>query len=625
MTYTFDQIRELVQQMETDQGPVLAKMRDILVRYEGDWVVPLPSVKTEPILPQLTPALIGEAIDQIALRASSVDPRINCPAVDHTRERGVRSQEYGRIRERALTATLDASRWSLGMRRLMRHLTAYHTGAIVVEPDMKTGMPRVEVRDPMFTYTEPKAAESLRDPAYVCFIKQLSGHAIRTRWPQACSERGGPVTDQDRAKLWRVVEWWDDEEQVYGILDAVEQYGAHIAGGVGRRYAGDPQIGSSTIGAYGTPCWLELERLPNRAGMVPAVAPHNVSLGRIASRIGALTGNVDLQGQLMALHILAQEKAIFPDVYAIGRQSASPSIVGGKWRDGREGEINLLRDVEQVGVLRTSPDPATGQMVDRLERNFRTSTSLVPQLGGETYGALRTGRGIDALSGMALDPRVQELHQILEAYLPTVNRAVLATYKGYWGRKSYSMYTGQRQNRTIVEFTPNTHFETYENGVVYPIPGADTIQLTQILGSLHGAGMLSLESAQEKHPLIGDPDAENRQMQQEELAKAALAGIAQQIAQGALPATIAAKLRDRIRKGMDLLDAIEKVDEDLRKLQATAAPEAPEGMVAPPEAMPGMTGGPAADQQPIPQSAPNVEVPPDVTRMRQLMTAMGAR
>ena len=54
MTYTFDEIRELVTNMEKDQGPLLAKMRDILVRYDGDWVIPLVDVDKEPTMPHIS-------------------------------------------------------------------------------------------------------------------------------------------------------------------------------------------------------------------------------------------------------------------------------------------------------------------------------------------------------------------------------------------------------------------------------------------------------------------------------------------------------------------------------------------------------------------------------------------
>ena len=69
--YSYDQIREAVLLMQNDQGPLILKMREVLLRYEGDWVLPMPELANEPRMPQLTPALVGEAVDQIALRAAS--------------------------------------------------------------------------------------------------------------------------------------------------------------------------------------------------------------------------------------------------------------------------------------------------------------------------------------------------------------------------------------------------------------------------------------------------------------------------------------------------------------------------------------------------------------------------
>jgi hypothetical protein len=370
---------------------------------------------------------------------------------------------------------------------------------------------------------------------------------------------------------------------------------------------------------------MELSRLPNYAEMPPVCVPHNVSLGQIASRIGALLGNVDLQARLMGLNILAQEKAIFPDTYIIGSKGAEPKLANGPWKDGRTGDVNIIEDADGVGVLRSTPDPNTGLIIDRLERNFRTSTSLVPQFGGETYGAMRTGRAIDALSGMALDPRVQELHEITEAYLPWLNKGILATYKGYWPAKQYSMYCGYGNNRKLVEFIPSKHIETYENTISYYIAGADLMQLTQVLGSLFGAKAISLRTFREQHPMVGNADGEAAQSREEELEAAVMAGLSQQVMQGALPPTILAMVAKKVQNGETLFEAVSQIDEELRKLQATQA-QAPTdpNMIAPPESMPGITGGPAADQQPAPADT-RVQVPVDAQKMQQVMQAMSAQ
>lgn len=605
--YTFEQIRAIILREQAEQGPLIQKMREILIRYDGDWTLPMPDLPNEQRYPQLTPALIGEAIDQIAMRAASVTPITSCPPIDGSKDRGKRSRQYGNIRTQILNATNEASRWQLGRRRYYRHLTAYHTASIVVVPDMKALMPRIEVRDPLGTYAEPRAAEELRDPMWAGFVSRMSGARLRAAYPACCSEYGGPITGRDTSRMWEVVEWYDQDNIVWGLMGPVDTWGDHVA----------------SMGVN-VPANMELLRVTNRAGQVPVVVPHNVSLGRISARLSSLLGNVDLQAKLMGLHIAAQEKAIFPDVYVVGENNQTPELVNGEWKDGRTGEINMLKGVSTVGTLRTTPDPTTGQMIDRLERNYRTSTSLVPQLGGETYGALRTGRGIDALTGMALDPRVQELHEITEAHMPALNRAIFATYKGWWPSKQYSLYCGRAANRKLVEFTPEEHIETFESSTSYFTAGADAMQLTQILGSLRGAKAISHRTFQDSHPMIADSDIERAQTREEDLEEAVIQSVMQQIAAGQMPPTVAGMLHKHLKKGSSIFEAVEKVDKELKELQATQAPPPQDpNMIAPPEAMPGMTGGPTADQQPIQPTPPQIETPQGVSKMRELMAAMG--
>lgn len=613
MLYSFDRIREAVMLMQSDQGPLFAKMRDILLRHDGDWVIPLPDVANEPRMPQLTPALVGEAVEGLALRAASVTPQITSPALEPGKQTGKRSVDFANRRAQIVRATYEQSRWPLGRRRYYRHLTAYHTASIVVMPDMKAKMPRIEVRDPLSSYCEPRAAETLTDPCYAAFVNRHSAQYLRARFPACAHEFGGPISRESVTALWDVIEWYDEEDVVWGLMGPTNSQSQSWVGNIYGMQA------TSYNGGNTGPS-MELERLPNRAGCVPVVLPHNVSLGRIASRIGSLLGLVDLQAKLMALHITAAEKAIFPDVYVLGRMNAEPQITNGEWQDGRTGIVNTLTDADSVGVLRTTPDPLTGQMIDRLERNFKTSTQSLPQQVGETYGALRTGRGIDALSGIALDPKVQELHEITESYLPAMNRAILGTYKGYWGSKSYSMYCGYGQGRKLVEFVPSEHIESTETAVSYFWPGADVMQLTQVLGSLFGAGLISSTTVQEVHPMIGDPQHEMAQLREEGLEKAMMEGLSQQIMTGALSPTVAAMFVKKLRDGTDIFDALVEVDNDLRKLQATQAPPPQQGQVAAPETMPGITGGPAADQQPA--AAPPAAPPPNAARIRELMTQM---
>ena len=603
---SFEEVVRLTQDMQRVQGPIVNRMRDVLDRYDGEWVLPIPDLENEPVMPQLTPALIAEAVDAMAMRASSVQPMTSIPALSPHKDTGSRSKEYATIRRKVIAGTYHLSKWKLGRRLFYRHLSAYHTGAMIVLPDFEAGQVRLHVRDPLSAFAEPQAAEELRPPDYVSFLYRHSGEHLMRCYPSLSAENGGPITARDTNELWDTCEWVDEDQIVFGLVGPVHPDGMHI--------------NNRTIQAP----WRQLSpAYPNKSACMPAIVPHNVALGKIASRMAAMIGNVDLQAKMMALNIIAAEKAIFPDVYAIGRQNGAPQIVGETWKDGRTGDINMLMDIEQVGVLRSAPDQGTAQTIDRLERNFRASTGLVPQFSGETYGALRTGAGVNALGGMAVDPRIQEMHEISEAWMPHINSAILSTWKGYFDGKQ-TFFSGWSSDRGIVEFDPKVHIESLENTVSYAVAGADVIQQTQILGSLFGAKAISARTFRERHPWIDDPEAEGAMVDEEAFEDALRQTILQQLVAGQLPPTVAVLMRNYMQEGHDIFAAVLYADEEMRRRQATEAPPAPEGMVAPPEAMPGIAAGPGGMQQPMAepmQAADQVAVPQGTARMRQLMQA----
>lgn len=602
---SWDEIVALTHQMMKDRGPTLRKMRDIAVKYEGDYVLSVPEVPQEPNMPPVTPALIAEAIDKSAQRAASVEPTLFCPAIDGSKPRGIRSREYANIRKRAIEATYHASRWPLAKRRLYRQLSAYYTASAVVLPRFKPNgrfeMPVIEARDPLGTFAETVAENSLRPPGYVAFVTTHSGQTLRQRFPKARSENGGPVMDIRDDLLWDVVEWVDEEQTVFGLLGPVHETDATWM----RVYVPTPSM--MLDGPY-----------PNRIGMMPAIVPSNVTLTRVASRIGTLLGNVELQAKLLTLDILAQERAIWPDMYVLGDQNQTPTLVTGPdWHDGRSGEINLVSGAKAIGLLHSTPDQRTGQIVDRLEFNFKRSAGLSPSMMGEFPGSLRSGRQVNEMLANSIDPGVQELHAVMEAWLPHMNSAILATYKAYAGARSFSMFTGKPGDDDVVEFVPNDHFETFDNAVIYPIPGADTVQTTQVLGSMYGAELISAETARELHPYIANPEAEGRKIRLAKLEAAMAAGIQQQVVSGAIPLPTLSMIHKYVQGGDDWFEAVTKADEAVRQQQATAPPPPEPGQVMAPQQAPGL----AAPVQAAPPTQ-GITVPQGAEAMRQLQRAM---
>lgn len=598
-------IWSLIEQRREHNSPVLSQMIEVRDRYNADWVVPDVSKEVAPDLPPLTPALIAETIDNFGMRAASVLPMVFCPAVNPAKQTGVRSKEYARIRRRIITATYHDSKVQLKLRKAMRHLAGYATTALVVVPDFKRGMPVINVRDPLGAYPDPRAGEDFCEPENIGFVFAKSADWISYNYPQATEllVKGGRATS-----MWNMVEWIDRDHVVIGLLGPQEPEAIS--------YLYEPASLS-----------MELARWENRIGRVSAVAPQRVTLDRIVSQLAHVIGITDLMAKMMTLDLLAKEKAIFPDRYIIGKVGAQPQIVGGEWQDGRTGIVNVVLDADGIGTMNFAGDPTASQAIDRLERNARISSGLVPQFGGETYGALRTGRGIDALMGAAVDPRIQEMQEVVQAWLPTLNEITLETYKAYWPNKKFTLVSGWPTDSGEVTFTPSEHIETLANAVSYPIAGADVQSTNIILGQLLGSEAISRQTFRERHPWIGDPAEEAARVEEETMERAALQSILNQAMQPpqaggmSLPQLALIEKSRRSNPAGDIFDAIELAQKRMQEMQAQQAPPAPPGMAAPPETMPGMAPEMAAAPPGADQGA-TIGANDNLAGLRELMNAL---
>lgn len=612
---SWEEIRELSKDLQTRRTGVLMYMQEIKRHYEAEWVIPLPDVKDEPSMAQFTPSLITDTIDGLGMRAASISPTTYCPPVKNT----MSSQKKAMTRRKIINATYHDQHWKVKRRRYYRHLCAYDTAALFVEPDFKTGRVRLNVRDPLFTYPEPVSADLVRPPEYVAFITRHSGSALRNMYPKVREEQGGPIAAQSGEEEWDIVEWVDHDQIHFGLLGPRMMEGKHISA----TYVQSQDIGSGP--------WMSLGMTVNRAGVCLAVTPQEISLHSVGTRLNALLGNVEMQSKLMAMEVLAQQKAIFPDMFVTSNPNETPRILGGQWKDGTTGEINLLQGVGQVGQMNQTPDVRTQNMIDRLERNTRVSGGLNPQMGGESFGSLRTGRALDQMMASSVDPRIMELHEVTEAWMPAVNSAILATYKGYFENQKYEVFSGWHGDKGLVEFTPGEDIENFENVVEYSVPGADTIQQTQILGSLLGAKVISTDTFQHEHPWIDDAEHEQEKILREDLHKAMIAAVQEQIASGQMPMSIAASLIDKVQnKGKTLPEALTEIDEEIRAQQAEAAAAAQQEAEANPMAQLGLAAGPGAaapqaGPPPGPGGAPLGPGGPPVDMAAMLAGALGGQ
>jgi hypothetical protein len=598
--HSWEDIYAIMDGRRERQSPIIKQMIEVRDRYNADWVLPNISAEMMTDLPPLSPQIIAETVDNYGMRAGSVLPSITCPAVNPTKQKGVNSRQYAKIRAGILMATYKHSRMQIQLRKAYRHMAGYATSAMVVLPDFKEGIPRIQLRDPLTSYPDPIAGEDFRNPENIGFIFTKSSDWIAYRYPQT-----KPILDQYKGGneiMWNMVEWIDCDHIVIGLLGP-----EHV-----------PNHRGANIEPIQWSC--ELKRWTNPLGCVSAICPSRVTLDRIGSQLANIIGMTDLMAKLTMLDVIAKEKSIFPDRYIMGKLGATPSIVGGQWEDGRTGKVNILLDADGIGSMNFASDPMATQAIDRLERNARVSSGLVPQMGGETYGALRTGRGIDALMGAAVDPRLMEMQVTMSVMLEYLNECVFKTYKEYFPNKHFVLPASWGARRPEADFTPTTHIETVSNEVAYPIPGADIQGTTIVLGQIQGMGLMSQTTARAMHPFIGDADYEKSLIDEETIENALLQSVMQQIAAGAASPMMLAMLEKARREDPDgdIVTALEKVQQQVQEQQATQAPPAPEGMSAPPETMPGVA--PEMAQQ----APPGIEgAPPDLANLRELLNALG--
>jgi hypothetical protein len=603
---TWEEIAHILERRRQDDAALIRTMIDTRDRYNADVVIPLPDVKGEPISPPLGPQVIHDGIEHNSMRAASTMPTIACPALDPGKSTGVRSVEYAGIRRKALAANYDYNFMSILLGRAFRQLSAYGTFAMVAVPDFRSERTRLELRPTLNTYPDPRAYDDYQPPLDCGFVYGRSAHWLKLNYGAQVERYLDGCSDSD---LFDVAEWIDGETIALGVIARREGLGIDP----NRVVAG-----------------LELRRWPNRAnGLVPVAVGKRITLDRVAGQMEIITGSADWLDKLMALQVMAAERNVFPDMYAIADDNREVELAGNEWHDGRTGKLNVLGNTKAVGQLISGPSPAAQTVVGQLERAARSSGGAIAQFGGEAPGSLRTGRAIDTLGAFAVDPRVAEMQRVMEAALSrTINPSILEIEKGYWPDKKYVCFSGSVADPGFVEYVPKTHFESTENAVRYAFPGMEISSISIALLQLVGGDLIPKSQARAQHPMIENPDEAGKQILVERIDETLMISLQQDATRGVLPAIDLARIRELIVEGKDIHEAILTANQEAQARQAAEVPETPPGMQAPPETMPGLgQAGIGAELgqmgQLAPEGVPQVQGPlPSQENLRHLVRTL---
>lgn len=562
----------LYNQRRKDQGPVLARMREVRDAYNGDMVIPLPDMDSaeKPMVANL----IVTGLDQTAMRIASTKPDVIYPSV---RPGMKEHDERARTRRMATLGWYQQNRLHLKQRRRARYLQGYATCPVVIRPNFQWGMPEWHVRDPLSTFPAPS-----RDPDELTPQDCIFGYIRTVGWlhgmyPEAVG-RLGFKSDTPRDTKIEVIEYVDGQEIVLAATATK---------------AGATEYGIENLWAE-TAKPVILQRVKNRAGVCTAVVPGRITLDRPQGQFDQMLGMYQLQSKLMSLEVIAVEKGIFPDLALIGRAGENPVIVNGNWKDGRTGEINIVKggDIREFAL---NPGFQTMPIIDRIERSQRVTAGVPSEFGGESGSNIRTGKRGDAVLAGVIDFPIQEAQELLAESLQEENKRAVAVARGYFNGEKRTFYvnvSGVKRAKGEVTYTPAVDFDSDRNTVRYAQAGSDANALVIGVGQRIGLGTLSKRGGMELDPLVDDPELEHGRVIVEGLEMAMLSGLQTQASSGQIPPADLARIMHLVQmENMPLAEAVQKVQEEAQTRQASSgAPGTPEGPVDPlaPEAQPGL-------------------------------------
>lgn len=507
--------------------------------------------------------LLAMGLDQTAMRISSVMPDLYCPPL----RPGIKaSEDKAMVRRKAMLGWWETNRLPIKMRRRARYLVGYATAPVMLRPDKDKGIATWQVRDPLGSFPCPTDDPDEITPPDCVFAFHRPYGWLRHAYPEQAALIAGikAVRDTDHYNL---LEYADDQEWVLLCT-------------------GRSDLGVSARADKA----VVLERIPNLTGICPVVVPGRITLGRKAGQFDGMLGMYLQQARLMALEVIAVEKGIFPDLTLEANPGETPQVIGGEWKDGRTGQINVVTG-GRVGQVRTDPGFQTNPTIDRLERAARLTSGIPAEFGGESPGNVRTGRRGEAVMSAVVDFPVQEAQEVLAHALVEENRRAVAIAKTYFGERPQSFYVNWRRAKGRVDYTPNKDFETDNNVVTYPVPGTDVNGMIITNGQRLGMGTLSKRGFMEMDPHVQDPEVEHDRVVAEALEQAFLSGLQQKASTGEIALTDLARVIELVRGDKtDLIGAFQQAQEEAQERQAQT-PESPPVDPMSPAAQPGMDPG----------------------------------
>lgn len=549
---TVDEIVKLYRIREKQMGPDLARMRKILEMYNGDFAVPLPELAKDE--QSAVANFLAVGLDQNSMRVADPTPNVTVPALKAMKK----WEDKAREQRRAVLGHFESQGIKRKMRRRARHLLGYGTAPVLIRPHQ--GVATWELRSPLRTFAAACNDPDELHPDDTIFTVGRRWDWLCDRYPMACGAvMSGPDPSPD--DVFEVLEYVDCEEWVTVLLGRQNLHGTgHLAP------------------------YVELERIPNRIGMCPAVIPGRISLDTTRGQFDGITGMYMEMARLMSLSIIATQKGIIRDEWLVAHPNEEPEIVSTPDPyDGRPGIVKggqlIARDVD--------PQFQTSQTMQLIDRAIRETAGVPTEFGGSSSSGTRTARRGAQLLSAAIDFPVAEAQEVLAQSLECEARVMIATEKAYFGSMPRSFHVRWKGAQGRSEFVPSEMWaDLTDVQVRYSFPGVDTNSLVIEAGQRIGQGTMSKRKFMEVDPFVDDVETELDRVKQERVDDAFLTSIQTLAAnpEGPWQPVDFARFTELVRSNqMEMYEAAQKVQEEAQARQAAAA--AP----ADPAAQPGLS------------------------------------
>lgn len=582
---------------KSEHGVTQEIARIISQTYGGNLAIPLTEAdKREPLS---TANFLVQGIDQHAFRISRTRAEITVPSTDPGKPR---ADDLARLKRRVFYGMWSVNDMLSIDEKRARWLVAYTKAPVLLRPDMEKrsktcGGVKWEPRTPLETYSSIPLDSLDIEPEDCIFTYMRTFKWVTDRYPDAARQINVSRMDTEKVKpedLVDIIEYVDDEVRVL------------IAAGRGRPngVVHEAEYGVNgaviyNIGLNSPNHWaVELIRITNRAGVCPVVIPTRISLDEAKGQFDDALGIFQLLAKMQAMNVNAIAKGIWPDTWMIHAPGKTGRIV--KMADGLLGKIGEVADGD-LKAFTEQPNPQVMNMLNYLERAIRQNGAMPAEFGGESPTNVRTDKRGLTVDGAQVDYYIAAHQTALERSKKAELERAMAIDLAYFGgpkKKSiFSMWPGVKGRS---DYRPRDLFKDDRTVMVsYNYVGLDANGMTVRQGQLLGMGAMSVQTIMEQSPdVIEDAEMERGRVNADQVDKVIWAQMQQP---GAITLPDAATLKQLVRGGMEIEDALIKVQAAAQARQASSgAPGTPEGPVQPgsPEAQPGLAPPGAGQEQP---------------------------